>query len=60
MECRKPVISAVDGLALGAGLAVAAFCDILVAGVSALARGGDPARGGYRFEQKREPAFKGR
>jgi enoyl-CoA hydratase len=46
MECRRPVISAVDGLALGAGLAVAAFCDILVAGVSALARGGDPARGG--------------
>jgi enoyl-CoA hydratase/carnithine racemase len=46
MECRRPVISAVDGLAPGAGLAVAAFCDILVAGVSALARGGDPARGG--------------
>ena len=31
MECQKPVIGAVNGPALGAGLAVAASCDILVA-----------------------------
>ncbi len=31
MECTKPVIGAINGPALGAGLAVAASCDILVA-----------------------------
>lgn len=35
MECRKPVIGAINGPALGAGLAVAAACDILVASESA-------------------------
>jgi enoyl-CoA hydratase len=31
VECRKPVIAAINGPALGAGLAVAASCDILLA-----------------------------
>ena len=30
MECKKPVIGALNGPALGAGLAVAASCDMLV------------------------------
>ena len=36
MECRKPVIAAINGPALGAGLAVAASCDILVAAEEAV------------------------
>src|SRR3546814_14489286 len=36
MECKKPVIAAINGPALGAGLAVAASCDILVASEAAL------------------------
>ncbi len=36
MECRKPVIGAINGAALGAGLAVVASCDILVASEKAV------------------------
>lgn len=35
-ECTKPVIAALNGPALGAGLAIAASCDILVASESAV------------------------
>ena len=35
-ECTKPVIAAINGAALGAGLAVASSCDILVAAEEAL------------------------
>ncbi len=35
VECKKPVIGAINGAALGAGLAVAASCDILVASETA-------------------------
>ena len=36
MECTKPVIAAINGAALGAGLAVAASCDILFAAEEAV------------------------
>jgi enoyl-CoA hydratase len=36
MECEKPVIGAINGPALGAGLALAASCDILVASENAV------------------------
>jgi enoyl-CoA hydratase len=35
LECKKPVVAAINGHALGAGLGIAASCDILVAGESA-------------------------
>ena len=40
MECKKPVIAAINGPALGAGIGMAASCDILIA--STLAQMGLP------------------
>ena len=36
MECKKPVVAAINGPALGGGLALIASCDILVASTQAL------------------------
>lgn len=36
LECKKPVICAINGAALGAGLALVASCDILVASETAV------------------------
>ncbi len=36
LECKKPVICAINGAALGAGLALVASCDILVASENAV------------------------
>jgi enoyl-CoA hydratase/carnithine racemase len=36
VECRKPVIAAINGAALGAGLALVASCDILIASEQAV------------------------
>jgi enoyl-CoA hydratase/carnithine racemase len=36
MECKKPVIAAINGAALGAGMALVASCDILIASETAL------------------------
>jgi enoyl-CoA hydratase/carnithine racemase len=36
MECRKPVIAAINGYALGGGLGLVASCDILVASTQAV------------------------
>lgn len=32
LECRKPVIGAIEGAALGAGMALAMCCDVIIAG----------------------------
>ena len=36
VECKKPVVAAINGVALGAGLALAASCDILIAAEEAM------------------------
>jgi enoyl-CoA hydratase len=36
LECRKPVVSAVNGYAMGLGATIALLCDVVVAGKSAV------------------------
>ena len=36
LECRKPIVSAVNGYAMGLGATVALLCDVVVAGTSAV------------------------
>lgn len=57
-DCAKPVIAAINGPAIGAGYAIAAGCDILIAGESAWIQMPEIDRGlmgGAKFLEKHLP-----
>lgn len=54
VECKKPVIAAINGAALGAGLAIAASCDILIASENTLDGSAGDRRGPHGWRPPRD------
>jgi len=62
-ECQNPVIAAVNGVALGAGLGLMAVSDIFIASeevTTQLAHTEDAKEARAAMLEKRKPEFKGR
>ena len=52
LECRKPIVSAVNGYAMGLGATVALLCDVVVAGALGRVRR-HPREDGHRRRRRR-------